>query len=172
MESRTRWRKREPGVQEGVVAILDALRAGIGAEALGLFDDDRAELSPLQKDAQLNFWEAFGDLPCIRLDWNHWYVELKASKSVATACACGQGHRVQGFLIHDRWALLMVAPATLGDGGAAVVLSAIKALSDKLPPAKGPSFEPVSDDELAAGDVPTLPGAGAGPLWWVRKVRQ
>jgi hypothetical protein len=161
-------------VQEGVVAILDALRNGIGAEALGLFDDDRVQISPLQKDAQLNFWEAFGDLACIKLDWNHWYVELKASKSVATICACGAGHRVQGFLIHDRWALLMVAPAELADGGAAIVLSAIKALGEKLPPAMGPSAEPMGgdDQDLGAGDLPAVQGANPGTLWWVRKVRQ
>lgn len=170
MESRTRWRKRSPGVQEGVVAILDALRGGIGAEALGLFDDDRAQLSPLQKDAQLNFWEAFGDLPCIRPDWNAWYRELKANKSVSSPCACGADHRVQGFLIHDRWALLLVADADLGD--AAIVLSSLKALADKLPPARGPSAEPTADDELGAGDLPAMLGADAAPLWWVRKARQ
>jgi hypothetical protein len=172
VESRTRWRKRAVGVQEGVEAILDALRRAVGAEALGLFDDDRVDASPRQKDARLNFWEAFGDLPCVQLDWNHWYAQLKAHKSVTTPCACGAGHRVQGFLLHDRWALLLVSPAALDEGAAATILSAMKALADKLPPAMGPSAEPVFEDDLAASDVSTLAGADAAPVWWVRKIRE
>ena len=171
METRTRWRKAEPGVREGVVAVLDALRDGIGAEALGLFDDDRAELDAAGQPEQLNFWEAFGGLPCVQLDWARWYGALKADGRVESPCACGEGHRVQGFLIHERWALLVVAPATLSPGAAASILSSVKALTEKLPPAKKPAKKPaLGEPELPVPD----PGrfASGAPLWWVRKTRQ
>ena len=148
VESRTRWRKGEPGTREGVIAVLDALRDGIGAGALGLFDDDRADLNPSPHAEQLNFWEAFGGLRCVELqDWGKWYVELKTNGRVETVCACGDGHKVHGFLIHDRWALLLVAPASLVPGAAAIISSGLKALAEKLPPGKKPDHRlPASVD--------------------------
>jgi hypothetical protein len=170
VETRTRWRKGEPGTREGVIAVLDALRDGIGADALGLFDDDRGELNPSPHGNHLNLWEAFGGLPCVNLDWGRWYAELKSQKRVETVCACGGGHRVHGFLIHDRWALLLVAPASLAAGAAAIVSSGVKALAEKLPP--GRKHEPNAPVEPDNGDLlEPRPGAIAPPLWWVRPTR-
>jgi hypothetical protein len=125
-------------VREGVAAVLEALREGMGAEALGLFDDDRAEP---HDEAALNFWQAFTDLPCGALDWGPWYAELRGEKRAQTVCACGGGHQILGFLIHDRWALLVVAPPTLESGAVAALSSSLKALGEKLPPACKPAVD-------------------------------
>ena len=173
VESRSRWRKGEPGTREGVIAVLDALRDGIGAEALGLFDDDRGELNPSPQANQLNLWEAFGGLRCVDLDWGSWYAALKNDKRVETPCACGAGHRVHGFLIHDRWALLLVAPATLAVGAAAIVSSGVKALAEKLPPGKTAhesELAAAADAEGEDGYGPRVPGPSP-QLWWVRPTR-
>ncbi len=161
VESRTRWRKGEPGTREGVVAVLDVLREGIGAEALGLFDDDRAT-----SEAPLNLWEAFGGLGCIDLawpGWNDWYLVLKRDQQAETTCTCGAEHRVRGFLLHDRWVLLAVTPAVLAPQAPAALLSALRALGEKLPPGRSaPAFELPDVDPL---------GGGQSPLFWVRKSR-
>jgi hypothetical protein len=170
VESRTRWRKGEPGTREGVAAVLDALRDGIGAEALGLFDDDRGELNPSPHAPQLNLWEAFGGLRCVDLDWGHWYAALKTDGRVETVCACGAEHKVHGFMIHDRWALLLVTPAALGTGAAAIISSGVKTLAEKLPPGRklDPLAASVPESDEALG--PRLTGITA-PVCWVRPIR-
>ena len=166
VESRTRWRKGEPGTREGVVAVLDALRDGVGAEAVGLFDDDRAP-SPLSDAAlPINCWEAFGGLPCVDLAWDDFYRALKQTGQVETVCACGGEHQVRGFLLHERWLLLVVTPSVLGPGGATSLSSAIKALRDKLPPAQRHDRETAAMIALAGP-----PPAASGQVWWVRKTR-
>lgn len=149
------------------MAVLDALRDGTGAVALGLFDDDRADADPARQAAGLNLWQAFGALPCLELDFPKWYVQLRGAGKAEVACACGDGHTVHGTLIHDRWALVLVAPAVPRPGAAAIILSAVKALADKLPPAKpaAPAAEVpwVGDVSLTTASI---------PLWWVRKDRE
>jgi hypothetical protein len=155
-------------MREGVLAVLDALRTGIGAEAIGLFDDDRAELDDGRAQAPPNFWDAFGELPCAARDWRGFYLALKADRSVDLRCGCSVGHRLHGFLLHGRWVLLLVAPPALAPGAAVVIASAVKALADKLPPARP---EPVTG-AAGAADAPSRGLAGGAPLWWVRKARQ
>jgi hypothetical protein len=163
-------------MREGVLAVLDALRTGIGAEAIGLFDDDRAETGAGRAQTPPNFWDAFGELPCAGLDWRAFYLELKTTRSVDLRCACEVGHRLHGFLLHGRWVLLLVAPPALAPGAAAVIASAVKALADKLPPARPEGTtgagtpHPADDDGFA--DAPSRMPVGGAPLWWVRKARQ
>ena len=164
-------------MREGVLAVLDALRTGIGAEAIGLFDDDRADSRAGGAEAPRahtppNFWDAFGDLPCANLDWRSFYLKLKADQRVELSCACGAGHRLHGFLMHGRWVLLLVAPAALTASAPAVVASALKALADKLPPARPPQDEIYQSDDDAFGDSGPRPASAGAPLWWVRKARQ
>lgn len=168
MESRTRWRKGEPGLREGVAAVLEALRESIGAEAVGLFDDDRAELSRPGHAVELNLWEAFGGMPCLDLEWSSWYGALKREGQVSVVCACGEGHQVRGYQVNERWVVLLVTAPVLATGAAAAISSALKALGDKLPPGRklDPSW-PGSDPALASAR-----GLATAPLWWVGKTRQ
>jgi hypothetical protein len=134
VESRKAWRNREPSAGEGVVVLLEALREGIGAVSVGLFDDDRGD--PEREPSPPNFWEAFEDRPCARIDWDAWYRELRKGERVETTCGCGEDHQLCGYLIHDRWALLVVAPPSLHAGGAVAIASSIRALAEYLPPGK------------------------------------
>jgi hypothetical protein len=147
-----------------VLALLEALRDGLGAQGVGLFDDDRADP---HRQAALNFWDAFDERPCGEIDWDAWYRELKTSERVETTCGCGGGHRLCGFLIHDRWALLLVAPPSLPSQGAGAIASSLKALAARLPPAKERQDATPPREPAAAA----APGSG-GLLWWVRKARQ
>ena len=154
--------------------MLDALRDGIGAEALGLFDDDRgdraedaAEASPAAGEP--NFWEAFDGLPCAEVDWRSWYRRLRQDGQVESTCSCGQAHRLSGYLIHDRWALLLVTSHTWQPGAAAAVSSSVKLLSDKLPPAH--RRDPLAVELQARFDAEAPDQQAPGSLWGGRKVK-
>lgn len=186
MESRKAWRNRESSAGEGVLALLESLRDGLGAQSVGLFDDDRAD--PERPTGALNFWDAFDERPCADIDWEAWYRELRTRERVETTCGCGGEHRLCGYLIHERWALLLVAPPALAPGGAAAIASSLRALAARLPPGKGQADHLHHDagatvgrtgdsDGGAAGDTPATgaPEAVArtgGLLWWVRKAPQ
>jgi hypothetical protein len=157
--TRKEWRNRDPSAGERVLALLEALREGLGAQGVGLFDDDRAEAGRQPP----NFWDAFDQRPCAEIDWLTWYQALRADGRVETLCGCGGQHHLLGFLIHDRWALLVVAPPSLEAGLAAAIVSSVKALAAHLPPAMKPAH--------AATEEPA-PVGGGGLLWWVRKAPQ
>src|SRR3954462_10334480 len=112
------------------MALLEALREGLGAAGVGLFDDDRAD-SGRQPP---NFWDAFDERPCADIDWVSWYRELRARERVETTCGCGGRHHLLGFLMHERWALLIVVPPSLHASVAAAIAWSVKALAAQLPP--------------------------------------
>jgi hypothetical protein len=161
MESRKAWRNREPSAGQGVMALLEALREGLGAQGVGLFDDDRGDPSGLRSPP--SFWDAFEQAPCAEIDWAAFYQELRQHDRVETTCGCGGAHHLFGFLLHGRWALLLVAPPTLPSGAAAVIASAVGALAARLPPGK--------DADGGEGAREATPAPAGGPLWWVSKAR-
>jgi hypothetical protein len=159
--SRKEWRNREPSAGESVLALLEALREGLGAQGVALFDDDRAD-----PDRQPpNFWDAFEQRPCAEIDWATWYSQLRQHGRVDTTCGCGGAHRLLGYLIHDRWALLIVAPPSLHASVAAAITSSVKALAAQLPPAKKPDPQMPQPEP----EEPRVPQGTGGLLWWVRK---
>lgn len=171
VESRKAWRNRAPSAGEAVLALLETLRAGLGADSVGLFDDDRAEpAGPAGAgagDDTLNFWDAFEERPCGEIDWQSWYRTLKANARVETACGCrGKDHRLHGFLVHGRWALLLVAPPTLPGDGAAAIASSLAALSARLPPARSAAEREAA---LRYDGLPAASSSPTGPAWWVRR---
>jgi hypothetical protein len=155
--SRKEWRNREPSAGESVLALLEALREGLGAQGVALFDDDRSSAGREPP----NFWDAFEERPCGEIDWTGWYRALRAEGRVDSTCGCGGRHRLLGFLIHDRWALLVIAPPSLQV--AAAIASSVKALAAQLPPARKPSEMVTVEDDSPAGGT---------PLWWVKKPLQ
>jgi hypothetical protein len=171
VETRKAWRNRDASAGAGVLALLEALRHGLGAESVGLFDDDRADPDPDAGSARgaLNFWDSFGDRPCAEIEWDAWYRALRAQKRVDTTCHCGRAHRLCGFLIHDRWALMLVVPAVLPAAGAAAIASSLRALAERLPPAM--TSEERRQASFGSEDDPSPPAtmAAAVPVWWVRK---
>ena len=90
VESRKGWRNRDPGANEAVLALLEALRSGLGADTVGLFDDDRGDRAAAGAAPEaLNFWDAFDGLPCGGIDWQAWYQDLRRQQRVETTCTCG-----------------------------------------------------------------------------------
>jgi hypothetical protein len=125
--------------------VLDALRDGIGAEALGLFDDDRGDRAAdgdaaTARLGEPNFWEAFDGLPCAEVDWRSWYRRLRSDGQVESTCSCGQAHRLSGYLIHDRWALLLVTSHTWrpGASGRRLVVGEVAGRQAATGPQAGP----------------------------------
>jgi len=145
------------------MALLEVLREGLGAQGVGLFDDDRAD--PNRQPP--NFWDAFEQRPCAEIDWGSWYRHLRDHGRVDTTCGCGGEHRLLGYLIHDRWALLIVAPPSLHASVAAAITSSVKALAAQLPPAE--KVDPAQPRDPAAEEEPRVPVGTGGLLWWVRK---
>jgi hypothetical protein len=162
--TRKAWRNREVSAGEGVLALLEALREALSAQAVGLFDDDRGD--PTGQSTPPSFWEAFDEPPCAEIDWARWYQALRRDGRVETTCGCGAAHHLRGFLIHGRWALLLVAPPALSPHAAAAIASSVRALAARLPPSR----PAILDDE--APPSPPRPQASGGLLWWVRKARQ
>ena len=150
------------------MGLLEALRNGFGADAAGLFDDDRADLEAGGRPGAINFWDSFGERGCAPPDWESWYRELRAQGQVDSACPCGAGHQLHGSMINGRWVLLVVVPPVLPKGGEAAIASSLRALSDRLPPAM--TAEERRQLELARELDEALPPTPTdAPVWWVRK---
>jgi|GEM_PF-3525653 len=152
------------------MGLLEALRMGFGADAAGLFDDDRAEPGDDGRAGAINFWDSFGARTCGPTDWDSWYAALRAQGHVDSACRCGETHRLYGSMINGRWALLVVVPAALPSGGAVAIASSLRALSQRLPPAM--TAEERRQLELARELDEAVPAARTptdAPVWWIRK---
>lgn len=176
VESRKAWRNREASAVESVMALLEALRNALGADAVGLVDDDRADPdldSPAGTNA-LNFWEAFDRQPCDEIDWDQWYRQLRTTERAQITCGCPGAHHLHGFLIHARWALLLVAPPLLDPSAVVAIASSLRALADRLPPARSAEeaeqiarYDSAEDDPSTSAPTTTDPRA-----LWVRKLPQ
>jgi len=168
--SRKAWRNRDASAGQAVMGLLEALRMGFGADAAGLFDDDRAEDGDDGRAGAINFWDSFGERGCGPADWDGWYATLRGQGHVDGACRCGGAHRLYGSMINGRWALLVVVPAALPSGGQAAIASSLRALAERLPPAMTP--EERRQLELAREldeAVPAARTATDAPVWWIRK---
>ena len=152
------------------MALLEALRNGFGADAAGLFDDDRADGEDGARSSALNLWDSFGEHACAPEAWESWYATLRAEGRVESACRCGRPHRLYGSMIHDRWALLVVVPPQLPNGGPAAIVSSLRALSERLPPAMTPDERrQLSLARELDEAVPTARAPTDAPVWWIRK---
>jgi len=150
------------------MGLLEALRMGFGADAAGLFDDDRADGADDARPGAINFWDSFGERGCAPLDWESWYRTLRAEGHVDGACRCGGAHLLHGSIINGRWVLMVIVPPELPNGGQAAVASSLRALSDRLPPAMTPAerrqMELARELDEAVPRTPT-----DAPVWWIRK---
>jgi hypothetical protein len=153
------------GVEEQLESTLGALKEGIGAEAVAVFDDDRAGIYISGEASLAAFWDAFRTMPCLEVDWGSWYRDLRGSKRLATRCRCGRGHALFSFLIHERWALLVVAGGPLVPGAESVMASAAHVIAGLLP-ATRVKVPPGGGRGGGGGPGPARVGI---PLWWVLK---
>lgn len=176
VESRKGWRNRDASAVESVMALLEALRNALQADAVGLVDDDRADpdLDAAASTNALNFWEAFDRQPCDEIDWDRWYRQLRTTERAEITCGCPGAHHLHGFLIHARWALLLVAPPVLDPSGVVAIASSLRALADRLPPARSAEeAEQIARYDGARSDTDAPPATSADARgWWVRKLPQ
>lgn len=143
------------------MALLDGLRAGLQSDVVALFDDDRSDPAGAPP---LNFWDALDRGPCADIAFDGWYRTLRAEGKADEACGCGAGHRLQGYLIHHRWALLVIPAGPVRSDGVAAIASCVRALADCLPPGRQPDpvAQELTDEDGATDRHDPL-------IWWVRR---
>jgi hypothetical protein len=150
-------------IADRVRHLLIELKDGIAATAVGLFDDDRGRMYQSSEASPAAFWEAFRGMGCLQ-NWGEWYSSLRGAKRLVARCSCGAEHAVHGFLLHERWVVLVVTQGELMHGADAVMSYAVRVLGRWLP-------------SVRAGTSPPTGGSGSGgggesarlciPLWWV-----
>jgi hypothetical protein len=119
--------------ERAIEDILRALKGGVGAASVGVLDDDRGQVALSSEEGAAGFWDAFRGLACLQIDWTGWYHELRLRRRVTTPCRCGRQHALSSVLLHERWALVVVAHGPLAEGAQTVIASAARALADLLP---------------------------------------
>ena len=150
---------------QAVQDVVGALKAGVDAMAVALFDDDRVRIHASSETPPDAFWNIFGGITCLEVDWGTWYRELRATRQHKATCSCGERHRLYGLVIRERWILLIVAPGEPVPGIESVFSSAASVLMKLLPShrARARSRGPTG------GSGPAQLGI---PLWWRRKVEE
>jgi hypothetical protein len=149
-----------------IKALLTALKAGIEAEAVAVFDARRGDLHASSEATSATFWNAFGTSVCWDVDWGDWDRELLASKRSLVSCGCGN-HSVEARLIHERWVLLVLADGPLVTGAGSVVSHAVRILARLLPARReGGALPPSGGGRGVGGSGPAEHG---GAAWWIRR---
>jgi hypothetical protein len=118
---------------DGIMRTLGALQEGVGAEAVAVYDMDLFRLHVTSGPSPEAFWESVRSLHCLKVDWPQWYRELGWQKHLRADCACDRRDAVHGLLIHNRWALLVVARGPLQPGAEGAMFSYALMLSRLLP---------------------------------------
>jgi hypothetical protein len=154
---------------EQIQSAIDALKVGLGATAIALFDDDEARIYASTTVPVTDFWNAFGGIACLHVDWQEWYRKLRTVRQHQVTCSCPGGHSVHGILVHERWVLLMVADETLDPMSDFLLSSAANVLAGLLPTvrSRGGPAGPAGPRGPSGGGPG--PAELAIPLWWLRK---
>jgi len=143
-----------------ITALLGALKEGIEARAIGLFDVRHGELRAANTVRTSGFWDAFAGIDCLEVDWGDWDRELLVSKRAVVRCACSR-HFVEAYLIHERWALIVLASGPLPSWAEAVIAHALALTTEMLPAGRGASAQ-------ARGAASGTAELGI-PTWWSRR---
>jgi hypothetical protein len=148
-------------------ALLEALKAGIEAKVVGIFDGARAWLHSSSEKSPGTFWSGFNELGCLRADWGAWDRELLETGRARVDCQCG-AHAIDAFLFHNRWILIVLANGDLVTGAETVILHALDVLKQLLParPIRRSSAPPAGSGPAGGGQGPAELGI---PVWWIRK---
>lgn len=144
--------------------VLAALKHGIGAAAVGIFDDDRTRMYLSSEASPTVFWDSLRAMPCLKVDWPSWYRELRGTKRRSAGCGCSGAHAVHGLLLHERWILLVVAGGPLFPGAESVMSSAAGLIAGLLPAVRVKLPSPGAGGR--GGPAPARLGI---PLRWARK---
>jgi len=160
-----------------VKALLDAVKDGVEATAVGIIDGGRGWLHLSSERSPGSFWAAFTRLDCLRGAWGEWDQELLASGAAGILCRCG-GHSVQTRMVHTRWILVVLCEGPLVAGAEKVVEHAAQVLQGLLPLGLPPqSSEPPDEGGPVGGPGGGPGGGGQGPaelgipVAWIRRRR-
>ncbi|HEY7373419.1 MAG TPA: hypothetical protein VIF57_14765 [Polyangia bacterium] len=149
-----------------IKALLESLKTGLDAALVGIFDGARAWLHASSESSPGAFWAALQDMPCLQTDWGEWDRELLESAHARVDCRCAS-HRLEAFMFHRRWILIVAAAGPLVGGADKVIAHAIEILKRLLPAARAGRSSP----------APAGGGSGGGsqgpaelgiPVWWIR----
>jgi hypothetical protein len=147
-------------------AVLEALKTGIDAIVVGIFDGGRGWLHASSEKSPGTFWDSFHEIPCLEADWGDWDRELLASAYARVDCRCGT-HRIEAFMFHKRWILIVLSASRFVVGADRVVAHVLEILKHLLPAApvgRLPS-PPVGGGSTGGGQGPAELGI---PVWWIR----
>jgi hypothetical protein len=150
----------------GVQEILVALKEGLEAAAVGVFDDDRAAIHLSSEPSTAAFWAELRELTCLLVDWSAWYQALRESRHLTTPCTCG-AHAIHSLVLHERWVLLVIAREPLFPGASSVIASAARLMAPLLASVRVKIAPPEVD---TGGEGPDASRLGI-PMWWVRKAQ-
>jgi hypothetical protein len=148
-----------------VEEIVAALKDGIEAAGVGVFDDDCGVMFATSEASTKAFWNVLRGMACSR-NWGAWYRDLRTAKHMVAGCACGGEHALHAFVLLERWVVLVLFDGPPQPYADAVMASAMRLLGELLP------------SERIAGKPPRRGPRGGGggesarlgiPLWWVRK---
>lgn len=91
---------------------LRGLKAEGGVRAITLFDGDLAALYATSEKSPEAFWGIFATSPCWSFDREAWHRDLRSRGGITShECTCGGHHTCDGYLIHDRWILMIMFEA-------------------------------------------------------------
>jgi hypothetical protein len=148
-----------------VKALLEALKSGLEAMVVGIFDGAKAWLHASSEKSPGTFWAAFNTIHCLRADWGEWDRKLIETRSVRVDCRCGT-HAVEAFMFNRRWILIVLADRPLITGAGKVIEHALDILQQLLPTGRTGRSPPPLSGEPGEGQGPTELGI---PVWWIRR---
>ena len=148
-------------------ALLEALKTGIEAKVVGIFDGARSWLHSSSEKSPGTFWSGFNELRCLRADWGDWDRELLETGRARVDCQCG-AHAVDAFLFHNRWILIVLANGSLVTGAETVIFHALDVLKQLLP-ARRVRRSPAPPAGSGPGGGGQGPAELGIPVWWIRK---
>ena len=158
---------RDPNAAE-IKALLEALKGGIEATAVGVLDGARAWLHASSENSPGTFWAELNVLACLRPDWDSWEKDLMRLGRARVDCRCGR-HFVESFSIRGLWVVIVLGTDALAAGAEQVVMHALPILARLLPAAGSKTSPAPPAGGSGGGDGGQGPAELGIPVWWIRK---
>lgn len=152
-------------LEDPVRQVVLALKDGIGATAVGVFDDDRGEMYETSEASPKAFWNILRGIACSR-NWGAWYRDLRSAKHLEAGCSCLAQHTLHAFLLFERWVILVLVEGRPAPYADAVMASAMRQFGKLLSSKRVKAVSPKGGSRGGGGGEEPRLGI---PLWWVKK---
>jgi hypothetical protein len=131
----------------------------MGIRSVAVFDGNFTNLYATSEESPDAFWDIFSTSPCWSFDHDAWQRELRSrGGSVCHECTCRIRHTADGYLLHDRWIVLIMFEASMPSETLEYVSVIPILLKDLLPKTR---------PRRRGGTGPLHASVGI-PVWWVR----